>query len=262
MKSLAATVIAAMLASGSAARADTVPSSSPPVENTQVSTDLTTESLTNDRGYWNTASIDVQRTFAPRSSFYAGFNSQTLYDATDPQYLAGAYIPVSSRAVLGLDASWSPTHQILPASDFALSLEQRFAHGWGTTAGLETRAYTSVDANIAALTLDRYTGPYRFAYRISAASLNNVPGEALTHDLIAQRWYGESSIGLDFEGGRDVENTGSVSHPLLVSGVAGVALYGRHWVRRDFGVDWRLETYRLGHIYTRNGGSIGVRYRS
>lgn len=259
MRRFAAFLIAALLAPGSAALADT--DTTPPTQSTTYIAGTTDESLTNDRGYWNTASVEVLRTFAPRSTFYTAINSQSLYQKTDAQYAAGLYVPVSSRAVLGLDVSWSPTHQILAKSDIALSLEQRFGGGWGAIGSLETRAYTSVDANLAALTIDRYVGPYRFAYRVSSASLSDVPGEALTHDLIVQRWFGDNFVGIDFEGGRDVENEGTGGSELLVSGVGGASAFGRQWLDHNFALDWRLETYRLGKIYTRNGGSIGVRYR-
>ena len=257
MKPFAALLIAALLAPGSAALADT--DSTPPAQTTTYTAGTTNESLTNDRGYWNTASVEMMRTFAPRSTFYTAINSQSLYHQTDSQYAAGLYVPVSPRAVLGLDVSVSPSHKILAKDDFALTLEQRLGGGWGAIGSVETRDYTSVNANLAALTIDRYIGSYRFAYRVSSASLTNVPGEALTHDLIVQRWYGDNFVGIDLEGGRDVENEGT--GPLLVSGVGGASAFGRQWFDHNFAIDWRLESYRLGKIYTRNGGSIGVRYR-
>ena len=133
--------------------------------------------------------------------------------------------------------------------------------GWGYAGGYERRSYTDVGATIYSLMLDRYVGNYRFAYRVSAANLSNVAGLALTHDLRGTRYYGargDSSVGLDLTAGRDVENLGT---SVLVSPVRGASISGVHWFAREWALDWNLETQSLNGLYSRSGGSLGLRYR-
>jgi YaiO family outer membrane protein len=232
-----------------------------PLPNTQIIITGTDEAVTDNRGSWSDVSGEIIQSIAPRESFYALGGIASRFNQTDPHYTVGGYAPLGTRAFLNLEASFSPTHLILPQTDLLGSVEDRLGGGWGYAGGYERRLYTNVGATIYSLMLDRYVGNYRFAYRVSAANLSNVAGLALTHDLRATRYYGargDSSVGLALTAGRDVENIGT---SVLVSPVRGVSLSGVHWFERDWALDWNLETQSLNRLYSRSGASLGLHFR-
>lgn len=219
------------------------------------------DSLSNGKGSWQSAYMSYVWHADARRAIYGTLSSNTRFGNTDPQYTVGIYVPASANTILNVETSLSPTHVVLPSSTVLVSLEHRFALGWGYVLGADHRAYPGLDVVGESLLVDRYWGNFRAAYKISSVQLSNVPGSAFTHTALLAHTYGAdglSQVVLSLYIGRDAENVGP---GVLVSAVSGASIGGTHWSARKWALVWSLETTRQGSLYSRSGVQIGIRRR-
>lgn len=258
MKLLGAAVALFFSLVGPALAADPQPSPTPV---TTLEAGASSDHLSNGSGEWNSTYFSYVRHSAPRSAVYGSLSSNVRFGQTDPQYTAGIYTPTSSNTILNLEASFSPTHAILPQNEISASLEHRLALGWGYSLGLDRRAYSSLDVRGESLLIDRYWHNFRAAYKLTGVQLSNVAGSSFTHTLLFTHAYsadGLSQITFSVNAGRDAESVGT---GVLVSSVAGASLSGTQWFQPSWAVIWSIATTRQGTLYSRSGVQIGIRRR-
>jgi YaiO family outer membrane protein len=158
---------------------------------------------------------------------------------------------------VGLEAQTSPSHNVLPSFAGNVSVEQRFADGYGAAVGLTHRSYTTTDASIATVTADRYVGRYRFLYTSSFAHLAGTPGTALTQTIGASMYDARGGeLTLRGYAGRDVESAGN---GVLVMRVSGASLSGRVPVAGRTSLTYGLDTFTQGGLYSGTGVRLGVK---
>jgi len=215
-------------------------------------------SLTQGRGTWHSAYLDLG-TQAGRREFDAELLRTRRFGIADTQLVAGAYWPSSPATIAHVEFDWSPTHGILPRLALAASLEHRLDLGWGYILGLGTRSYTGLAVRTQSFVVDRYWKSYRVAYTAYGAEISGVPGIALDHALTFAHYYDpdqRSSIGITAALGRDVENVGS---GLLVSPTFELTLAGTHRFAAD-ALRWSIATDRQGTSYHRMQVDVGLRH--
>lgn len=235
------------------------PSPSPtPTPNTIFELDASSEHLSNGSPNWENDSLSVSKQLAPRRVLYGSLTKDYRFGKADQTYLVGVYVPASANTLLNLEASFSPTHAVLPQSELAASLDHRLAGGWGYALGLRHRSYPGLGVSLSSLIVDRYWKTFRIAYTLTGAQISNTPGTSLSHALSFTHYYGndsENAATLSINVGRDVENTGT---HIAASAVSGISLHETNWFNRSFGYSWTLSTLRQGTFYTRSGAHIGV----
>ena len=259
MRLAGALVFALVVACASPVRADDpAPTPTPQV---QVEGGGTWQSLSNNYGNWH--SLYAEGEFKQgRRSYYGTITSFSRNAVTDPQYLVGTYIP-TAQTNINLEANFSPTHQFEPANEFIGSLDHRLASGWGYFLAYDYRSYTSLDAGVGTLGVDRYFGHYHAAYGFQLVGLSNVDGLAVNQKFTFARYYGlddQNSAGITLAIGQDIENVG-LANPAIYHTVE-IDLAGRHWFAPHLGITWDLFTVRQGQLYTRTGFQLGLRNRS
>ena len=256
---LAMSIVALPLcARAGAAIATPSPSPSP---FTTIEIGVSSEQLSKGKGTWTGTSAGITHQFAPRTDVYGTARIDSRFGNTDDTYTGGLYLPSSPNTILNVEASFSPTHNVLPQRDLEVSLDHRLASGWGYTLGTRNRGYTAVEVQGGWLLVDRYWRNFRAAYSLNGSHLSNVPGVAFGHTLLFTDYYGiegTNSVTLSFNAGREVENTGTA---VLASSVTGATLGGVHWLSPAFGFSWSASTLRQGTLYSRSGVQIGLRSR-
>jgi YaiO family outer membrane protein len=218
------------------------------------------DQLSNGFANWSSTYLFAkERGLYGRPTYYEYWNEDERYGFHDRQFGAGGVFFVTPKTLVGLELAESPTHNVLPSFNGALNLEQRFAQGYGAIATYTRRTYTTTNASIENLTLDRYVGIYRFSYGISFAQLSGTPGTAITQSLSATA-YGErgGDLTLSGYGGRDVESTGPTT--VLVMDVAGFALNGHAMVTKRLAIAYGAEAWNQGNLFTAAGLRLGLRY--
>lgn len=218
------------------------------------------DELSNGYANWSSTYLFAkERGFYGRPTYYEYLNDDERYGYHDNQLGAGGVFFVTPKTLVGVDLAESPTHNVLPSFAGSLDVEQRFGTGFGAIATYTRRTYTTTNASIENLTLDKYVGKYRFSYGISFAQLSGTPGTAITQALSATG-YGERGGDLTLSGyaGRDVESTGPTS--VLVMDVAGAALNGHAMLSKRFAIAYGAEAWSQGNLFTAAGLRLGLRY--
>lgn len=218
------------------------------------------DKLSNGYADWSSTYLFAkERGLYGRPTYYEYWNEDERYGYHDRQFGAGSVFFVTSKTLVGVELAESPTHNVLPSFNGAVNVEQRFAGGYGAIGTFTRRTYTTTNASIENLTLDRYVGIYRFSYGISFAQLSGTPGTAITQSLSATA-YGERGGDLSLSGyaGRDVESTGPTT--VLVMDVAGFALNGHATVTNRLAIAYGAEAWTQGDLFTAAGLRLGLRY--
>lgn len=218
------------------------------------------DELSNGYANWSSTYLFAkERGFYGRPTYYEYWNDDERYGYHDNQLGAGGVFFVTPKTLVGADLAESPTHNVLPSFAGSLDVEQRFGQGFGAIATYTRRTYTTVNASIENLTVDKYVGNYRFAYGITFSELSGTPGTAITQSLTATA-YGQRGGDLSLSGyaGREVESTGPTS--VLVMDVAGGALNGHAALSRQFAIAYGVEGWNQGNLFTAVGLHLGLRY--
>jgi YaiO family outer membrane protein len=227
---------------------------------TEVQFNYNYESLTNRFGNWQTASLDFTHKFSKRQIIYGSLLTTTRFRQRDEQGTVGIYQPLSRKWSVQLEASASPTHRILPKWSALAIVERSFKKGWNAQAGYRRTNYNTARTNAGIAGVEKYWGNYRAAYTLYINNFETA-GTSTSHRFQFNRYYGEqvSSIGVNVAAGREIENLGS--RGVLQTGVQSVALSGRHWFNRHWGVNYDASLTRQGEFYARRGINLGLRYR-
>jgi YaiO family outer membrane protein len=213
--------------------------------------------LTGSYAPWSdTYALATQHGSDGHPSFYEQYDEGNRYGLHDRSYGAGVYADAAPHTLVGLELATSPTHEVAPSFAGSLSVEQRFAAGYGATIGMTRRTYPSTNASIEDVGADRYVGRYRFSYTASLAQLEGTPGSALTQAAGVTYYDAHGGdVGVRAYAGRDVESTGS---SVLVMRVNGVTLGGHARVAAATFLVYGVETFNQGGRYSGTGVKFGV----
>jgi len=217
------------------------------------------ENLSTHPKPWTDTQIDVVHRFAPRKLFLGRATSSERFGLHDDMLAVGGYHPLGERTTAFAELAGSDTHRVLPRRSAQFQVGHSVAQGWGVLAGLKHVAYTSTAVDIAELTLERYFGDYRAAIG-AYPSRSRTSGNAASYRAQLSRYYGEeNNIQVLYARGIEVD-TPTAAGSVLATSVSSIALFGRHWMSRE----WAL-TYSIAHTVQadtiRRGGSLGLRYR-
>ena len=219
----------------------------------------TTDNLTQGREQWNGQYLQALAKNGAASTVFARAGFDQRFGQNDPSYEAGAYANIVPHVTANVDASFSPTHIVLPNDQLGGGLDWRIGDGYGLQAQYTDRTYPTQSAGITALGIDRYVGTQHFTAGVTFATLTGVPGTALTERIGYGRTYRCDAVSFTVANGRDVE--------LIAPGSLGiyhtVVLDGNdvHWLTQHVGLDLGLGWYVLTGAYNRLEARFAVRER-
>ncbi len=228
-------------------------------EFTEIGLSHARETLSTHPNAWTDTQIEVAHTFSRRNVLIGRATSSERFGLHDDTLAVAGYLPLGERTTGFAEISVSDTHRVLSRHSMQLQVGQSLAQGWGLLGGLKHVSYNVAEVDIAELTVERYFGAYRAAVSVYP-SHSSTAGNASSYRLQMSRYYGEeNNIQLLYVGGVEVDRPTAVD-TILAAKVRSVALFGRHWVTRD----WAL-TYGVAHTVqgnsTRHAANVGVRLR-
>ncbi len=216
--------------------------------------------LSNGYGNWRTVSLDFSRKYQSRRTFYGSLTATERFGRRDRQATLGIYQPLNRKWALLLEGNYSPTHRSLAKWSAFGGIEHNFGKGWNGQIGYRRTRYSAAKVNVASVTAEKYFGNYRAAYTLSVINLEKV-GTSAAHRFQFAKYYGEqvSSVGLTVGYGRELESLGNQG--VLQTDVKSIGISGHHWINKHWGINYDASITRQGKFYTKQGASIGVRYR-
>ena len=233
----------------------------PPKERAvEIEAGATRESLTNNLPDWRSLYLEASRTFRPRHTLYGGLRETSRFDLDDTEAYGGLYYPLSETWTGLVEASGSPSHNVLPKYSVFGQLHKALLKGLTVNLGLKHTDYTGSDVRMWVAGGEYYWSSLRAAYTFYSASLEGA-GSAPAHRFQLNHYYGErSSIGIAYTTGRETENVGP-PRGVITSDVRDWTITGRHWFANDWALAYDLLTHEQGTLYRRKGLRLGIRHR-
>jgi YaiO family outer membrane protein len=219
------------------------------------------ESLSDGRGDWRGLVVEVSRHGSRHRAVHLAARETSRFSLRDRGIAAMVTHPLGSRVTAGIDVEASPTHHVLPSWSLGGRADVQLTRGYVASAGLSHRRYDGVTVNLITAGAERYFGSYRAAYTAYVAHLSGAD-VAGSHLVRVDRFYGRegsSLFGVALSAGAELEHLGSGT--IVRTPVGAVSVLGRHWMTPRWALTYAAGVHDQGTLYTRRGGSVGVRYR-
>lgn len=250
-----AALIAGWLAAAAVAAADA------PLERpSELELGASHEVLTNDRGTWDSAFLLGSHRYRSDGVAYGGVRRTQRFDQWDSEAHVGVSQGLAATWTGLLEASTSPTGNVLPEASVLAQLHKQLGEGWGVLLGARRSRYQTTSTDVWSAGIERYFGNYRAAYTFYSGRPENA-GSAPAHLLQLTYYYDDrSSVGVSFTFGKELESVGPPVG-VIQSQVRAVAVSGRHWFAPDWALVYEALTHDQGSLYRRSGARIGIRHR-
>jgi YaiO family outer membrane protein len=218
---------------------------------------ISSETLSNGLAAWRSIYLEGLHQFGERQVMYGTLRETRRFGLTDSEAQGGFTYPVGKTWTFLLEASLSPTHNVLPNFSLMGQLRKELDHGWNLQAGIRHSEYSRFNTDVAIITAERYWNSFRGAYSSYLARLDGgstVPNHVVQFDY----YYGDrNSIGILVANGREIADLGPGGP--LITDVRSYVLRGRHWIGSDWAISYEALHYEQGGLYARQGARVGLR---
>lgn len=214
------------------------------------------EHLNNGSPNWQESAIRMSHEIAPRRLVDIAVTRTERFNLNDSQISAAYVAPLSRQLTAGIEANASPSHRVLARNAFGTTLQYEFAPAWLIHAGAKTTRYDDVRVNQSLLMLEHYFSNYSWSVGWRPARAFHTT--AHSGELRGSYYYGDrNSVGIIVAGGKEAASIGGT---VALTSLRSATLVGRHWLSRDWAVNYGVGSSRQGEFYVRNGISIGVQH--
>lgn len=205
---------------------------------------------------WQETTVRLNHDIAPRRLVDLAMTQTERFGLRDRQISAAYAAPLSRRLTASVEANASPTHRVLARNAFGTTLQYEFAPAWLVHAGVKTTRYDEVRVNQSLLMLEHYFS--NFSWSVGWRPARAFHTTAHSGEVRASYYYGDrNSVGIIVAGGKEAASIGGT---VALTGLRSAALVGRHWLSRDWALNYGTGSSRQGEFYVRNGVSIGVQH--
>jgi YaiO family outer membrane protein len=206
---------------------------------------------------WRTDSLDLSWRGDAGAAAWLSARSIERFASDDEELAFGLHRDIAERTGISFDGSRGGDGGLLPERSWRLGFDQRFAAGWGVSAGWKDARYTNDTVQVLDLGAERYLGDWRFAWTLYRGRVAGLAARGTAQRLALDRYYGDGSrVGLSLALGSEVERIGAAT--ALVTDVQSLGLGGRHWFGPRWGAVWRIASHEQGTLYTRTGIEVGI----
>jgi YaiO family outer membrane protein len=219
------------------------------------------EALSDGRGDWRGLVVEVSRHGSRHRAVHFAARETSRFSLRDRGVAAAVTHPLGSRVTAAVDVEASPTHRVLPSWSIGGRADVKLTRGYLASGGLSHRRYDGTTVNLITAGVERYVGSYRAAYTAYVAHLSGAD-VAGSHLVRVDRFYGRegsSLFGVALSAGAELEHLGGGT--IVRTPVRAVSVLGRHWMTPRWALTYAAGVHDQGTLYTRRGGSVGVRYR-
>lgn len=215
------------------------------------------EGLSNGFPDWRSIYLEGVHYFGKRHVVYGTLRETRRSGRTDSEVQGGLYYPLGETWTSVLEASYSPTHNVLPNFSLFGQLQKYLGYGWDMQAGYRHNEYTSFSTNVTSITAERYWSSFRGAYSLYLGRLNGKT--APSHVAQLDYYFGErNSIGAVIGFGREIAD--QLPSDVLITDVRSYVLRGRHWITPEWAISFEALHHEQGSLYTRQGVRLGLRH--
>jgi YaiO family outer membrane protein len=208
------------------------------------------ETLSGERPSWTQVDAALRRAWAPGTRFELFTRRTERFELVDRELAAGLALPLSERWSLSLGTATSPTHRVLPHGSAEAGLQFALGDGWVAGAAFKRTRYDTTHSS------GRYAGAWRAAAAWIHTRLDGGRSTDAGRLQLDHFFSDDNRLGLIVASGREVDDAGAAQVNVLQ--VDTVALVGRWRLAPGWALVGDLGSTRVGSIYRRNGGRLGV----
>lgn len=214
------------------------------------------ENLSGAQPSWNDYSLRLNKNYGSRRILDAAITQARRFDQSDTQFSAMYSLPISPKLSGSVEGNLSNTHRVLPRYSVGGTLQYEFAPAWLAHGGLKTTDFNDVRVNQGLLMVEHYFS--NFSWALAVRPSRAFGSTANSTELRGGYYYGErNSVSLSLSGGREATNIGT---GVVLTDVQTVAIFGRHWLNRNWSANYAIGHTSQGDFYNRNGITLGINY--
>ncbi len=187
---------------------------------------------------------------------YGELTHQDRFGRQDTSALLGAYVPLTRRGQLHVEASVTPDPELKPRHTAYAGWYQSLPGGWALEPGVQSTQYRDLRVARYSLNVERYLSNWRLLYGIADVHLEG--SSSLNHRVQADYYYGERNhIGVGHAWGDDQE---SLPGGVITTPVRSHYLSGQHQIAPRLSILYLIQDTEQGSLYRQTGGRFGLRY--
>lgn len=214
------------------------------------------ENLSGGQPSWNDYSLRLNKNYGSRRILDAAITQARRFDKSDTQFSALYSLPISPKLSGSVEGNLSNTHRILPRYSAGGTLQYELAPTWLVHGGLKTTDFNEVRVNQGLLMVEHYFS--NFSWALAVRPSRAFGSTANSTELRGGYYYGDrNSVSLSLSDGREATNIGT---GVVLTDVQTVAIFGRHWLNRNWSANYAIGHTSQGDFYTRNGITLGINY--
>jgi len=222
------------------------------------------DTLSNGRAPWSEEYLRVYKAFGKGENFYGAYRMTNRFSLTDQEIMLGGTTNLSPNWHLNLEASISPTHNVLAQWTGSAELYHAIASQWGIYFGEQYRQYNNstvnANVNIQNVGIEHYFGNWRLAYTFRLSEVSGTTQTGTSHSLELDDYYADQDkIGLLLVGGQEVDNNGPSS--IILGDVRTAMIVGAHWFSPTWGMTYGFGVNDFHPFYTRTTFQVGVAHK-
>lgn len=215
------------------------------------------DALSNGYASWQEVYLSGLKQYGKGENIHGAVRNTNRFSLTDQEVSLGGATRLSKDWVLGLDASVSPSHRVLPQWTLDGELYHPLNKHWGVFFGLNHNQYNLSWVNIENVGLEYYWKKCRLAYTFRLSQLQNTSPNGTSHALQLDHYYTDrSKIGFVVSAGQDVENVGN--NQVVLSDIRSFLITGIHWLDSSWGITYGAGVEDQHPFYTRTTGQLGL----
>ncbi len=224
---------------------------------TRVGLEAESSHLSNGSPDWRETTLRITRSMG-KNEVKSLALTQTNRFALDDHELSGLIATrLSPQLTASATASISPTHRVLAKNTFEGALQYEFAPAWLIHSALGRKNYNSTRVNQGLLMLEHYFSDFSASVAWKPVRSSGV-GSSSAELRLAWYYSDTDSVGLIHSTGKEV--TTITPGNVVLTDVRSTALQGRHWLSRQWVVNYGLSHTRQGSFYNRRSARLGVEY--
>ncbi len=215
------------------------------------------QQLSNGSPDWTENSVKLAHGWGTRQLSELGLVQTRRFGLRDEQLTGLLVRPLSPQLTASVDASWSPSHEVLARYHLGGMLQVEFAPAWLVHGGLRRTHYDTATVTQGTVMLERYVS--RFSWLAAWRPVQSQGRSTASLELRGSYYYAEkSSVGLSLASGQEAARIDS--NTVRLAQVRSATALGRHWLAPDWALNYEWGSTRQGDFYTRRGWRIGVQH--
>lgn len=216
------------------------------------------ETLSGGRDDWSSLELTVTQHFENNDQVYLRFREVGRFGRSAEELRLGGYVNVARHFQGYLEFQDSPSSDILPENAVSGRLYYSLRNYLRPYVGLSLRNYPSNYVSISSLGLEHYFSNYRLAYTFHRSE-GKTDDPANTHQVQFGYYPGSGHrFSAGYSEGQEINFVGPSS--TVESDVSSVTVEALYRINQSWSLLMGLGRHVQGDFFTREGGSLGVRY--